>query len=540
MCIISFIPINAQSKSEIYEQISYTMDDFISDLNNMKDEEDETGRKIQSIGFTFGSPNYFFYNGQNYNNLSNWLRRFYLGQLGDDVLMHEMTINKNSIKKESDDKVDKRYSFKATLKRDNESNPRKDFLIKDEEVTFVVMVEEDKGVTILEMKGNWGIKRITPYYEWEYTLTIEQDSKYISPEGEEVTFKVNSFAQKNKIYEGLKKVGTGNPIRVKVSINGDDKSMTDGGLYTYRIKRNISYDNIVHTFKVQQQGLGEEYGKGIRQGNGIQSVDVMFSQQGKSKPLPPTTFGEWLTDYDEYDAGDMDVKFHYGLKKTFGLSSSYRFEDSRFTLGLYLAMCKNRISQLDWNIFKYEQSQYVSVETGTTNLGTTVIVDKNGESITVEKYKETVSYIKPSKRGYSEQMDPDKEAEHKKVYSYVMVKPGIYINNWIQFDLGLGVARTQNTYRMEDAWQIKVIDKTYEKNGVGQQETENVYERTGESFLYKDYEKFQLAVRPGINFLIPLDKYGEHNLTLGAGYTYVPGDTDANNLDFSLGYSFCF
>ena len=131
MCIISFIPINAQSKSEIYEQISYTMDDFISDLNNMKDEEDETGRKIQSIGFTFGSPNYFFYNGQNYNNLSNWLRRFYLGQLGDDVLMHEMTINKNSIKKESDDKVDKRYSFKATLKRDNESNPRKDFLIKD-------------------------------------------------------------------------------------------------------------------------------------------------------------------------------------------------------------------------------------------------------------------------------------------------------------------------------------------------------------------------------------------------------------------------
>lgn len=264
------------------------------------------------------------------------------------------------------------------------------------------------------------------------------------------------------------------PITIEISnngcivryTNGHDKSMTDSGLYTYRIKRNISYDNIVHTFKVQQQGLGEEYGKGIRQGNGIQSVDVMFSQQGKSKPLPPTTFGEWLTDFDEYDAGDMDVKFHYGLKKTFGLSSSYRFEDSRFTLGLYLAMCKNRISQLDWNLFNYEQSHYVSIETGTTNLGTTVIVDKNGESITVEKYKETVSYIKPSKRGYSEQMDPDKEAEHKKVYSYVMVKPGIYINNRIQLDLGLGVARTQNTYRMEDAWQIKVIDKTYEKNGV--------------------------------------------------------------------------
>ena len=55
---------------------------------------------------------------------------------------------------------------------------------------------------------------------------------------------------------------------------------------------------------------------------------------------------------------------------------------------------------------------------------------------------------------------------------------------------------------------------------------------------YKDKNKWGFAIRPSLNFMIPLDKYYELCLPIGIGYTYVTNNNSISSIDFSIGVSF--
>lgn len=530
-CLWNCLNINAQIDIEKAKTIiTKQMESFCTVLDYLNAEDEYERYDTEDANKMFGGD-YLQYNNTEYNTLGKWLKNFYCAQLDNEILQHTIVVDEMSIKKESNNPKNKRYSFKAILTR--ETGEGKDFKMKDVPVSFSVVLEDNNGIAIQEIKGDWKVKVVRPSYEWKYYLEVPNYHNEVAADGEKRQFSVRSWAQQMKVYEGIQTIPTERSVNVPVVVEGEkvDAEIKDNTVsvnFRYNYSREPRYYNVT----VKQKKVGEEM---INDG---MVKKVTFTQLGQ----PKESWWKCLTQFDEYDAPDMDVKFHYGLDNTtFGLGATYRFDDTRFTLGFYGAMSKYRISLIDWTITKvYEQNTTIVIPGTTTNFGTTVIIDKNGNSVQVEKYTEKViDVIKPTKRGYSQTMDPDGEAVHKKAYSYVMAMPGFYMNDWVHFDLGLGVARTQDTYRMEDAYQINVIEKSYVKDGVSETVTENKYVRTGDSFLYKDAAKFHFAVRPGLNLQIPVSS-DEHYLKFGVGYTFVPSDKDANNLDLSVGFAFQF
>jgi len=536
ICINMFAQKNIEQAKMIIEK---EMVSFRSVLDYMNSMDEEERYDTNDINFSFGGD-YFEYNGKNYENLGIWLNNFYLKELKNHMLTHFIVVDNTSVVKLSDNPVDLRYRFNATLNRKNESSTD-DFKLKEEKVSFVVMVEKERGIRILGIDGQWEINPIRPQYVWDYSLATSKDIVYIGENGGDDIISITSTAQQKKKYGDLEISNIGNPVPVEfiVKPEGNLTYKKNNDTISLKLNRNYSKDRKEYAITVEQQPVNINTGYFVNKNKGPYYKTINISQSGITRPI---SIWEKIIYFDEYDAPNMDVKFHYGLNNTFGLSTTLRVsEDYRFTLGLYAAMCGNRISQIEWgDMFKSTIITNSSSISSEVSIGTNIIVE-NGVEVTVEKYKETTHLTEPDKRGYSSIVDPDGEAEHKKVYSYIMVTPGMYVNNWVHLDLGIGFSRSQDTYWMADAYVLETKEISYEKNNIPVMKTEYAANiRSGESFLYKDRANWNFAVRPGVNFLIPLDMYEESYLTIGAGYTFVPGDVDANNLDFSIGYAFQF
>lgn len=530
------LSIMAQVPAGLDKLISDELNNLSADLTYMNPRVTDEKIEIKDINHSFGGE-YFLYNNKDYDNFGQWLQEFYIRELGNlKDLNHDLVLDKNSIKKENDNPSDLRYRFTVTLIRTN-SNTSDDFLFKDETITFLATVnKQEERIRINQIIGNWTVNPVYPHYEWMYSLNINDNQMHFDGYGGSESIRCESTAQKVKVYGDIKKVDVG--PQVKVDLIGEiekgtfvDLKFQEDGSGNVSVRRNYGKTPRYITFKIYQKPLDNT--SGVGSGNGPQTQTVTVSQtaikvSGMKK----------LVSFDDYNAPTMDAKFHYGLNNTFGLSANFLLADSRFTLGFYAAMCKNRISQLDLGSL-FTSTHTMSFGGSTTNIGNTVIIDQNGGEVKVENCQIQKTVLAPDKRGYSNEVDPDGEAQHKKVYSYIMAMPGIHVNDWLHFDLGIGAARTQDTYEMADAYNIVVTETKYEINGVSNVQTEQEYKRSGKSFLYKDFESYHFAVRPGINFLLPVFS-DEHFLKIGAGYTFVPGDKDANQLDFSIGYAFQF
>ena len=508
------LSLTAQNKVEQAKAvIAKIMPEFIDNLNYINADSDEQ-MEPEDIQATYGGD-YLNINKSKYNNLTHWIQSYYKYQMGRRLLNHRIEVNKTSIEKVNNDKADLRYKFNATLRRES-ADTSQDFMLRDEEVSFVVIADKAVGITILEIGGNWNVNTIRPHYEWEYTLSVSDEDVYFSEYGGEETIKIESHAQQLKKYGGLKTLKVGEPKKVEFKVKSDSylKPVTSGNNIAVSTRRNYGEMTRQYTLNVTQVPLDNKVYAHTVVTNGPQTRIISIRQGAKSRA--------GFFDFDGMDAPSMDVKFHYGLNTTFGLSASWLLEDYRFTLGLYAAMCENRLSQVDLGGLKISSS-----------LELEATYEEDGYQV---HYKS----VNPDERGYSSLVDPDGEAKHKKVYSYIMAMPGIYVNNWLHFDLGVGVARTQNTYEMAKVYRLATYEYTPLSDGLPTKETQYVPERTENSFLYRDYEKYRFAFRPGINFLIPLDKHDGKYLTLGGGYTFVVGDRDAHNIDFSIGYGFQF
>ena len=529
LCLYCCLSISAQNNLvKIKEDIEDGMKSFASELDYICSENETERRDIGSVNRFMGGE-YFTYNKSPYQNLGDWLGRFYMNQLKKGEVNHVISVDRKTVKRLGTVKDGHCYQFEAILTR--ESATGEDVVIPDEKL--VVDVEVNRGsVRVLGIKGDMTIKRFTPEYRWNYELKVTGVPDVIDEYGGHYTAEVVSVAHLIKSYGDFKR-DTIEIAEVPVYYLGDkDKEdKVEKGSYNIKFPRNYSEYSKDYIIQFRQELIAKGKDFYVSQGNFSQTFKKEVTQEGTEK-----TWWEKFIEIDDYVAPYWDVNIHYGLKTTFGLSFMGRFEDTRFTLGFLTAMCKDRMSQL----WRWSYTWDYTILGTTTNLGTTVIVDQNGADVTVEKYSEKATdIIYPSKRGYSSEIDPDGEAKHKKVYSYNMLTAGMFVNNWWHLDLGLGVARTQDTYNMGDAYMIKVMERTYTLNGVTTTDTERRLERTGVSFLYKDKAKYHFAMRPAMNFYIPVSS-DEIYLKVGAGYTYVPTDTDANNLDFTLGVGFNF
>lgn len=133
----------AQTKSELLDNISNTITDFVADLNAVNEESETAAQRISSIAETFGHPEYFIRNGENIAHLADWLTFYCKLQLDGHSVQHSMNILEHTFKKiDLKNENDKRYQVDAQLERYYFHND-----------IMVVMPEEKVTLTVV-WKGN--------------------------------------------------------------------------------------------------------------------------------------------------------------------------------------------------------------------------------------------------------------------------------------------------------------------------------------------------------------------------------------------------
>ena len=149
--LATVMQIQAQVKSLVISDVTYTLEDFAADLSNINDRVELIEENIHSVSHTFGSPNYFLYNGKQMPSFQQWLAD-YISSLDGQRTEHTIDILQQSFEKVNPkDYTDKRYKFNAILARNAPLRTWDDLTI-----AFVV---EWKGtghyVDILEILGKW-------------------------------------------------------------------------------------------------------------------------------------------------------------------------------------------------------------------------------------------------------------------------------------------------------------------------------------------------------------------------------------------------
>ena len=160
ICLLSCIyPLDAQTKSQVISDITYTMDDFASDLSFVNERHDFAVSNIQSISHTFGSADYFMYNNIQVQSFRKWLEEYCFQVLNKEYVGHTFKIIQQSVEKvDKKETGDKRFSFDAIMQRESSGtfNDKK-------KISFIVEWKgEGQYISILEIKGDFNGTPVPP------------------------------------------------------------------------------------------------------------------------------------------------------------------------------------------------------------------------------------------------------------------------------------------------------------------------------------------------------------------------------------------
>ncbi len=493
----------SQNEYEIRKGIQGSLENFMSRITFLNDDEEPI--QASTIASDFGGGNYFRVNGSE-TNLESFLKTYSRSVLRQMYVNHSLFFTTKSISKTSSNSSDKRWTVKAKLTRENATN--EDYLIKDEDITFVVRWNGiDKEVSILEMSFSTPLQIVRPVTKREYIFEIDKNSSALSLPytGGDWKLSIRSWFRDVKSYPGIEGKTTlgdyylspytfNSPYNLKVTVN-ENPQFLSGNLRGNYTKFPQSYN-----IRLTQTKTGK-------------TIDQTITVKTKPRSGP--------FDYD-FEGSQIDV--FYSLKYNFGLSYMYSFGDSRFTLGLLAAM----------NFDKFRGMKNLDLATSSYS---SVVIDVTGETGdgTTNGYKVTTETINPEKTNYSEQLDPYNEAKHYTSRSLYLVQGGFNVTQWARFDLGFGAARARDLFFMKNAYALDIYK--YEKTSSTLPDIDNVYvyRNKYKDYYFKDPAKWGFAIRPALDFNIPLDSYSDTFLSMGVGYTFVMGVKDANSLDFSVG-----
>ncbi len=170
---------NAQTKTQVLVDIRATMGDFISDLNNAGDVSDnDRNQAIYNMGKTFGSPEYFMYNGGQRGSLQSWLQSYFKDNIRDVDVQHTLTIKEQSlVKKDVNNHSDKRWSFEGTLERNLFYHGTQMSVFSEPISLTIVWNGENKYVSIVALDGQ--LKQLSHVEEYSTQDTVyHQDTVY--------------------------------------------------------------------------------------------------------------------------------------------------------------------------------------------------------------------------------------------------------------------------------------------------------------------------------------------------------------------------
>lgn len=505
----------SQNIQEIQQNIKNSVETFFSHISSINDPAEPF--PVNTIVDIYGSRgNYFYFNG-NSTSLKNFLNSYIDNYINPREIIHELyNLQISKIDKSANDK---RYKVEGILKR--YSTTGEDIVIKDERISMVVLW--DNQCSILEINISPSLKISYPKIRYDYTFEVNRSksNNYISYIGGPWSLSINSSRQTIKEYEGypgMTSIIDNEPWEYRIS-SSEIKYKRNGDLLEGELGTNLSKERRTYNINLSQK-------------NSDKTITTRIEQSAKSNFSFADLFNIW-------DTPTHNIIIGYSLKYQMGISYMYSFEDTRFALGALMHINFNSFKY--WNLDVLYDLLASDLPSGPTIIYNGEVISSDTDSYTFESngYEITVNKVKPSKE-YSPLFDPHNTAHTYTARSLYMIQSGIYLNDWIRFELGLGATTYKDKIQVDDVYKYELY--TYKPLVPTNPPIDDIYSFSwyDSDYTFKGKTNWNFSLRTGISCCIPLDYYDEYYLNLGVGYVIVPNNKNCNSLDFQLGFGWCF
>ena len=496
-------------ETSVKQHIKESLSEFMAAISGVNDSESK--ENVNSIVKEFTTSNYFQFNSEDVDAVS-FFNKYCSEYLQGKIISHHV----EGVELRLEDNMC--WSISCILVRERADGVQSH--IRDTNLQLLVRCSSIKEpIKILSMS----------FYP---QITMKQETH-----DKEYVFKILES-------EGLRQDYRGRRWNLSVDSRVRDVHKLDGKIYKlgeyYRIPFKVSANVKVDTTKI---------GEGIISGYLPQNntrfdkrYNLKLSQVGSSQECMRTIYQEKkpsFFDFDSDDAAMHQVDVIYSLKYNVGLSYMITIPDSRFSVGAAIASNFNSFRGLaqgkSSEPIKIEANNNVNVDIniGGGDASVSVGTSDDYSSDITNGYRKSVVEYKAKDSQYSSIMDPDNLAEHFKSRSYFLAQGGVYLCQWVRFDLGLGAARCQDVHYMKEAYDVTKYSYEAIEDNLTQIDDVYVYKRAGCNY-FRDKTKWSFAIRPAINAQIPLS-YSAY-LTLGVGYLYTPTLFKSSSVDFSIGF----
>lgn len=173
LCLLCIPQMDAQTKTQVLDDIESTFSDFISDINNLYEHGPKPHQRIQAMNKAFASPDYFIYNSEQQPSFTDWLTQYEKNILMGRYFEHQFTIKRQTVEKVvSHNDEDRRWQFSATLSRVDFDNN----VSFNDDITVTVLWNGDGDyVSILEINGEWHKPLITEMIPIDEPVTTNEN-----------------------------------------------------------------------------------------------------------------------------------------------------------------------------------------------------------------------------------------------------------------------------------------------------------------------------------------------------------------------------
>ena len=135
---LTLFPISSLGQSEYVkkQKIQESLEDFISMISDVNNEEEEEAISPSTIAARFGNVNYFYYKGKEMT-LQAFIENYCDSGLQCQIVNHSLNISPNNIKKVSNTHSDQRWSVYGVLKRNYAINIQD--TLPDKKISFMIL-----------------------------------------------------------------------------------------------------------------------------------------------------------------------------------------------------------------------------------------------------------------------------------------------------------------------------------------------------------------------------------------------------------------
>ena len=496
----------AQTDDMKYE-IESSISNFFSAISDLNDPDSPL--TFERIVATYQKADDFTFNG-NLTSMTNFLNYYQTNILKDDNISHSI-----QRKRKVDIKLAKAgtdiYSYTGVLHRilmDDDENVK----VKDIDVNIEVFYDrkkQDNRVLIRSISFTPQLSKVKAAVRNEFVFDSQYKTTHIGSDETLTSKEIKSTKTTVRYFPGIEDTER----RLNFTTVPFSVIKTEGGIR----KVTVLSDSVI-SCELYRNSKTTPSSYTITLGQSESNNQFIWNivQAGRSRSL---SLIEKLIKYDNDDERH-DISLFYSPKFDLGLSYMYTPESCRFGFGLTLATTFNSYGE----IFSSKSSNSYSF----TSIG----------DHTLNGYKVEHDYLHPYNENYSAIMDPNGEAKLKTVSSLLLANVGLHVNDWLRFDLGIGAACSKNIYHMDNAYGVDKFTFVKTNSSLPDVEPYYHYSIAVKDWDYKDKNKWGFAIRPSLNFMIPLDKYYELCLPIGIGYTYVTNNNSISSIDFSIGVSF--